>query len=411
MNSKELQALPATLLEAGWSQLVEMLPYTPDEKYSNVFDLWKLSDSERFTSESCCKLGEAKANVLQKMGPLGMELHCSGCQATITDQFYLLVAERSWHIHCLRCCVCRCSLETELTCFSRGDLIFCKEDYSKQGDLFSQQFSKRCSRCNRVVLPKDLVMRARDYVFHLHCFTCVVCNVPMQPGSLFGLGNNGLIYCNAHCGGGTWSANEHGSASPVTCQAGTSPFWSVSHSTEKPRSKGRPRRRKVTVEQLKPMSADSDCSAEKSSEENNRCHSSSGMQIMRPKRMRTSFKQQQLRTMKAYFQMNHNPDAKDLKQLAQKTGLTKRILQVWFQNARAKYRRSVTSHETIDQPVSPCKSRPNSSTSTTPEGKGSHQQSMTILEDLADQCSKRSLHLAFDKCANLESIGLSNGVC
>ncbi|OUC44169.1 homeobox domain protein, partial [Trichinella nativa] len=51
------------------------------------------------------------------------------------------------------------------------------------------------------------------------------------------------------------------------------------------------------------------------------------MQIMRPKRMRTSFKQQQLRTMKAYFQMNHNPDAKDLKQLAQKTGLTKRILQ------------------------------------------------------------------------------------
>ncbi|KRY47934.1 Replication factor C subunit 1, partial [Trichinella britovi] len=299
MNSKELQALPATLLEAGWSQLVEMLPYTPDEKYSNVFDLWKLSDSERFTSESCCKLG---------------------CQATITDQFYLLVAERSWHIHCLRCCVCRCSLETELTCFSRGDLIFCKEDYSKQ-------FSKRCSRCNRVVLPKDLVMRARDYVFHLHCFTCVVCNVPMQPGSLFGLGNNGLIYCNAHCGG-TWSANEHGSASPVACQAGTGPYWSVSHSTEKPRSKGRPRRRKVTtVEQLKPMSADSDCSAEKSSEENSRCHSSSGMQIMRPKRMRTSFKQQQLRTMKAYFQMNHNPDAKDLKQLAQKTGLTKRILQ------------------------------------------------------------------------------------
>ncbi|KRY27200.1 Replication factor C subunit 1, partial [Trichinella spiralis] len=362
-----------------------------------VFCNFRLSDSERFTSESCCKLGEATANVLQKMGPLGMELQCSGCQATITDQFYLLVAERSWHIHCLRCCVCRCSLETELTCFSRGDLIFCKEDYSKQ-------FSKRCSRCNRVVLPKDLVMRARDYVFHLHCFTCVVCNVPMQPGSLFGLGNNGLIYCNAHCGG-TWSANEHGNASPVTCQAGTGPYWSVSHSTEKPRSKGRPRRRKVTVEQLKPMSADSDCSVEKSSEENSRCHSSSGMQIMRPKRMRTSFKQQQLRTMKAYFQMNHNPDAKDLKQLAQKTGLTKRILQ----NARAKYRRSVTSHETIDQPVSPCKSRPNSSPSTTPEGKGSHQQSMTILDDLADQCSKRSLHLAFDKCANLESIGLSNG--
>lgn len=43
--------------------------------------------------------------------------------------------------------------------------------------------------------------------------------------------------------------------------------------------------------------------------------------------------------MKSYFELNHNPDAKDLKQLSQKTGLSKRVLQVWFQNARAKFRR------------------------------------------------------------------------
>lgn len=53
------------------------------------------------------------------------------------------------------------------------------------------------------------------------------------------------------------------------------------------------------------------------------------------KRMRTSFKHHQLRTMKSYFAINHNPDAKDLKQLAQKTGLTKRVLQVsWDQVGR-----------------------------------------------------------------------------
>lgn len=45
-------------------------------------------------------------------------------------------------------------------------------------------------------------------------------------------------------------------------------------------------------------------------------------------RMRTSFKHHQLRTMKTYFAINQNPDAKDLKQLAQKTGLSKRVLQV-----------------------------------------------------------------------------------
>ncbi|PRD36765.1 UNVERIFIED_CONTAM: ttx-3 [Trichonephila clavipes] len=48
----------------------------------------------------------------------------------------------------------------------------------------------------------------------------------------------------------------------------------------------------------------------------------------RTKRMRTSFKHHQLRTMKSYFAINQNPDAKDLKQLAAKTSLSKRVLQV-----------------------------------------------------------------------------------
>lgn len=94
----------------------------------------------------------------------------------------------------------------------------------------------------------------------------------------------------------------------------------------------------------------------------------------RTKRMRTSFKHHQLRTMKTYFNVNQNPDAKDLKQLAQKTGLSKRVLQVienatlrlylldfleifnrvdvsivslqvWFQNARAKWRRNIMRQE------------------------------------------------------------------
>lgn len=57
-------------------------------------------------------------------------------------------------------------------------------------------------------------------------------------------------------------------------------------------------------------------------------HLSTSSQQGRTKRMRTSFKHHQLRTMKSYFNINQNPDAKDLKQLAQKTGLSKRVLQV-----------------------------------------------------------------------------------
>ncbi|CAL8105511.1 unnamed protein product [Calicophoron daubneyi] len=71
----------------------------------------------------------------------------------------------------------------------------------------------------------------------------------------------------------------------------------------------------------------------------------------RQKRMRTSFKHHQLRAMKAYFNMNHNPDVKDLKVLTEKTGLSKRVLQVWFQNARAKYRRGLLRQDNLNPTV------------------------------------------------------------
>ena len=48
----------------------------------------------------------------------------------------------------------------------------------------------------------------------------------------------------------------------------------------------------------------------------------------RNKRYRTSFKHQQLGVLKAYFQMNPNPDSKDLSVLSKRTGLQNRVLQV-----------------------------------------------------------------------------------
>ena len=41
---------------------------------------------------------------------------------------------------------------------------------------------KRCERCHGGISSNELVMRAKDYVYHIHCFTCVTCNVPLSKG-------------------------------------------------------------------------------------------------------------------------------------------------------------------------------------------------------------------------------------
>ncbi|MGH0114530.1 UNVERIFIED_CONTAM: hypothetical protein FKN15_020441 [Acipenser sinensis] len=53
-----------------------------------------------------------------------------------------------------------------------------------------------------------------------------------------------------------------------------------------------------------------------------------GMSVSKTKRIRTCFKNHQLRTMESYFAVKHNPDGKDWEQLAKRTGLPKRVLQV-----------------------------------------------------------------------------------
>lgn len=40
-------------------------------------------------------------------------------------------------------------------------------------------------------------MRARDDVYHVHCFTCASCSVRLAKGDHFGV-RDGLIYCRPH---------------------------------------------------------------------------------------------------------------------------------------------------------------------------------------------------------------------
>ncbi|XP_009278856.1 LIM/homeobox protein Lhx2 isoform X2 [Pelecanus crispus] len=272
---------------------------------------------------------------------------CAGCGGKISDRYYLLAVDKQWHMRCLKCCECKLNLESELTCFSKDGSIYCKEDYYRR---FSVQ---RCARCHLGISASEMVMRARDLVYHLNCFTCTTCNKMLTTGDHFGMKDN-LVYCRLHfetliqgeyqvhfnhsdVAAGKGPALGAGSANTLGL-----PYYNGVGTVQK----GRPRKRKSP-------GPGADLAAYNAGKrppcnENDGDHLDRDQQYpsnQKTKRMRTSFKHHQLRTMKSYFAINHNPDAKDLKQLAQKTGLTKRVLQVWFQNARAKFRRNLLRQE------------------------------------------------------------------
>ncbi|EDM09636.1 LIM homeobox 9, isoform CRA_d [Rattus norvegicus] len=191
--------------------------------------------------------------------------------------------------------------------------------------LLARRFSvQRCARCHLGISASEMVMRARDSVYHLSCFTCSTCNKTLTTGDHFGM-KDSLVYCRAHFE--TLLQGEYPPQLSYTELAAKSgglalPYFNGTGTVQK----GRPRKRKSPALGVDIVNYNSGCN------ENEADHLDRDQQPYPPsqktKRMRTSFKHHQLRTMKSYFAINHNPDAKDLKQLAQKTGLTKRVLQL-----------------------------------------------------------------------------------
>ncbi|CAM9547613.1 unnamed protein product [Bubo scandiacus] len=102
-----------------------------------------------------------------------MMVHCAGCERPILDRFLLNVLDRAWHIKCVQCCECKCNLTEK--CFSREGKLYCKND-------FFRRFGTKCAGCSQGISPSDLVRKARNKVFHLNCFTCMVCNKQLSTG-------------------------------------------------------------------------------------------------------------------------------------------------------------------------------------------------------------------------------------
>ncbi|XP_071820440.1 LIM/homeobox protein Lhx9-like isoform X2 [Apostichopus japonicus] len=349
---------------------------------------------------ACC--GDSSTTSSPAMAA-GQPSQCAGCGGQIGDRYFLNAADQQWHIQCLRCFDCKLQLDSELTCYSKDGKIYCKDDYFKRFSV------KRCARCYLAISSNEMVMRAKGLVFHLMCFTCTACSRPLNPGDYFGMRDE-HVYCRLHYEMICVGPMDHQNPPPMSGMftgltptvfpnsgmapnnssppAGAPYYNGLGHPHSHPTSphpfnhhKGRPRKRKGDIM--------SDFCAGLTDLDGHHGYEGDVYHPHPPpprsKRMRTSFKHHQLRTMKSYFSVNHNPDAKDLKQLAQKTGLTKRVLQVWFQNARAKYRRTILKKDKDGKDIS-------SNDSNTSKSPGDDDDNVSPLPDQEEESEAGSDH-------------------
>ncbi|VEN35118.1 unnamed protein product [Callosobruchus maculatus] len=177
---------------------------------------------------------------------------------------------------------------------------------------------KRCARCQATILSSELVMRAKHLVFHVHCFSCEACNALLTKGDQFGM-RDGSVLCRLHfemptfpaaaappphhhyvpppfgAGGEFRPAHPGSVVPPPEAVAKVPPFFNGAPAT--PRQKGRPRKRKPKdLEDLTSDYLDMQFGRSPGSGSGTGLHGSGGQ---RTKRMRTSFKHHQLRTMKS----------------------------------------------------------------------------------------------------------------
>ena len=137
-----------------------------------------------------------------------MLISCAGCEKPILDKFLLNVLERTWHADCVRCYDCHTPLTDK--CFSRDNKLFCRND-------FYRRYGTKCGGCGQGISPSDLVRKARDKVFHLNCFTCLICRKQLSTGEeLYVLDDNKFICKDDYLQGNSKLLNSASSTASST---------------------------------------------------------------------------------------------------------------------------------------------------------------------------------------------------
>jgi LIM homeobox protein 2/9 len=173
-------------------------------------------------------------------------------------------------------------------------------------------------------------MKAKCFLYHVDCFKCAVCNAALIKGDLFGM-YEAVVYCQTHYRqqqqeqqfnvSDEFSQYEGYDEAFISGGGGGGGAWSPAAIVQDNNNSIIPVTKKKRGRRKRDLSED---------EASRACFpylDPASSLADKTKRARTSFKHHQLRIMKSHFQMNQNPDSRELKDLASKTGLDKKVLQ------------------------------------------------------------------------------------
>uniref|UniRef100_A0A4W6E6V7 Insulin gene enhancer protein ISL-1 n=1 Tax=Lates calcarifer TaxID=8187 RepID=A0A4W6E6V7_LATCA len=171
--------------------------------------------------------------------------------------------------------------------------------HGRHGGSAEKLYGIKCAKCNIGFSKNDFVMRARSKVYHIECFRCVACSRQLIPGDEFALREDGLF-----------------------CRADHDVVERASLGTGDPLSPLHPAR---PLQMAEPISARQPAL---------RPHVHK--QPEKTTRVRTVLNEKQLHTLRTCYNANPRPDALMKEQLVEMTGLSPRVIRVWFQNKRCK---------------------------------------------------------------------------
>ncbi|XP_065059565.1 insulin gene enhancer protein ISL-1-like [Rhopilema esculentum] len=243
---------------------------------------------------------------------------CHGCDATISDEYIFRVApDLQWHSSCLRCSICNASLSSSPSCFVKNSSLFCRDDYEKE-------FAIQCRGCNNTIEKNSLVMKAQSHIFHVDCFACVGCSGRLSPGDQFSVSSDGLLFCQSECCIQDRVSISEDSWSDVNSNVSIGTFKDTASSVDLETSPMTSNSDKeVKIEAFSKDSKGKTTNSKKNSKD-------------KPTRVRTVLNEKQLSTLKRCYAANPRPDSVMKEQLVDLTGLSSRVIRVWFQNKRCK---------------------------------------------------------------------------